>query len=383
MNSKAESASLMEALVAAVREDRLETADSLLPQMGWLDQDARKAVIEAAVISDSSDVLYWAVGQGFDPLSDQELAESSLLMAAIHGCSKSVAWILEQAGDNFYQQQTLNKALCFACEGEISSLLMKAGADFREMDSEERGRATGWLKQSSLHFVQVDEPEKVSYEEFLRAMHPRFSISNPEEADEPYWTACIKDRVMFDAASEESASATHNQEDSAPFWSHWRYGQSLTYLPDGRVIEIAGEHEEFYDPDFCIYNDVFVHVPGKSVRVFLYPESVFPPTSYHSATLVGNLIYIVGSFGSASLRRNQVVTPVYRLDLNSMAISKVETSGEMPGWISGHSAILSLPEEITVSGGKVIQGEALVPFEGAYTLNLETMVWRRREAGDE
>lgn len=98
MKPESESASLMEALVASVRGMKLEAANSLLPQMGWLDHDARRVVIEAAVMSSSPDVLFWAVGKGFDPLADQELAKNSLLMAACHGCSKSVAWILEQAG---------------------------------------------------------------------------------------------------------------------------------------------------------------------------------------------------------------------------------------------------------------------------------------------
>jgi hypothetical protein len=40
---------------------------------------------------------------------------------------------------------------------------------------------------------------------------------------------------------------------------------SLTLLPDGRAIQIGGEHEDYYDPDFCIYNDVFVHEPDRSI----------------------------------------------------------------------------------------------------------------------
>jgi len=25
-------------------------------------------------------------------------------------------------------------------------------------------------------------------------------------------------------------------------------------LPDGRLVSVGGEHEDYYDPDFCIYN---------------------------------------------------------------------------------------------------------------------------------
>ena len=43
-----------------------------------------------------------------------------------------------------------------------------------------------------------------------------------------------------------------------PVWCFSRFGTSLTELPDGRFVQIGGEHEDFYDPDFCIYNDVTV-----------------------------------------------------------------------------------------------------------------------------
>jgi hypothetical protein len=33
-----------------------------------------------------------------------------------------------------------------------------------------------------------------------------------------------------------------------------RFGQSLTLLPDCRAVQIGGEHEDWYDADFCIYN---------------------------------------------------------------------------------------------------------------------------------
>jgi hypothetical protein len=45
----------------------------------------------------------------------------------------------------------------------------------------------------------------------------------------------------------------------------------------------GGEHEDFYDPDFCIYNDVFVHERDGSVAIYGYPESVFPPTDYDAS----------------------------------------------------------------------------------------------------
>lgn len=75
-----------------------------------------------------------------------------------------------------------------------------------------------------------------------------------------------------------------------PVWCFHRFGKSITEFPDGRIIEIGGEHEDYYDPDFCIYNDVVVHYGGGRFEIFGYPEEVFPPTDSHSATLVGDVI---------------------------------------------------------------------------------------------
>ena len=74
--------------------------------------------------------------------------------------------------------------------------------------------------------------------------------------------------------------------DAGPVWCAQRFGQTVTLLPDGRAVQIAGEHEDHYDPDFTIYNDVFVHEPDGTIRIFGYPEAVFPPTDFHTATLV-------------------------------------------------------------------------------------------------
>lgn len=140
--------------------------------------------------------------------------------------------------------------------------------------------------------------------------------------------------------------------DDCPVWCAQRFGQSLTRLPDGRIIQIGGEHEDFYASDFCIYNDAFVHHPDGRIDIFCYPESVFPPTDFHTATLIGDSIYIIGGLGYRGSRRFGE-TLVYRLDTNTLAIHPVATGGDPPGWISGHRALLIGPNEIRISGGKL------------------------------
>ena len=94
----------------------------------------------------------------------------------------------------------------------------------------------------------------------------------------------------------------------SPVWCAQRFGQSITFLEDGRVVQVGGEHEDSYDPDFCIYNDVFVH-EGEAIRIHGYPEDVFPPTDFHTATLLGREIVLIGSLGYVGTRKLGV-TPV-------------------------------------------------------------------------
>ena len=91
--------------------------------------------------------------------------------------------------------------------------------------------------------------------------------------------------------------------DAGPGRCFDRFGQSSNQLPDGRVVCIAGEHEDSYDPDFYIYNDVVIQQPDGRIDIFGYPREVFPPTDFHTATLVGNRIVLIGSLGYPDERR--------------------------------------------------------------------------------
>ena len=60
--------------------------------------------------------------------------------------------------------------------------------------------------------------------------------------------------------------------DDGPIWTFDRMGRTETELPDGRVVCVGGEHEDFYDPDFCIYNDVVIyHGDGTFDAARVYP----------------------------------------------------------------------------------------------------------------
>ena len=75
-------------------------------------------------------------------------------------------------------------------------------------------------------------------------------------------------------------------------------------------------------------------------------------------------------------------TPVYRLHCETLAIEKIETTGEKPGWISRHRAHLKDESEIYLSGGKVcamVNGkEVYRDNPNGYVLDLTRMIWRRQ-----
>ena len=143
-----------------------------------------------------------------------------------------------------------------------------------------------------------------------------------------------------------------NREDG-PIWTFERYGATRTELPDGRVICIGGEHEDYYDPDFHIYNDVVVFEPEGVIEIYCYPKEVFQPTDFHTATLVGDEVILVGCLGNVKDRRPGF-TSVYSVDTRSYRISELVTHGTSPGWIFEHAAELSANSLISIRGGQLV-----------------------------
>jgi hypothetical protein len=196
----------------------------------------------------------------------------------------------------------------------------------------------------------------LSHEEFLRWRSPRFGERNPTDLTNPLWVWLVQMRQSAYRANE--AWNGPSPFSAGPMWCFDRFGQSVTQLPDGRKVYIAGEHEDYYDPDFCIYNDVVVESPDGAISIFGYPQETFPPTDFHSATLVGDRIIIVGNLGYEH-ERSPGHTEVYELSIETWAIKRLETQGPAPGWISRHTAsFLEDTGRIRIYGGQVIdEGE--------------------------
>jgi ankyrin repeat protein len=309
-------------------------------------------------------MLRWLLAQGIDPNETDDFGGTALIHAAGDGSAECVRILLE-AGADVHHRSNTSSAIREAGNLEVVRLLVRAGADLNDINGEVRAELTRLPRDGTVACTP---------EECWAAQHRVFGTANPERMNFPFWKA-----MVIGGASAYGARAKFEggRLDGGAVWCFDRFGKSLTELPDGRIIEIAGEHEDYYDPDFCIYNDVIVHRGDGTFDIYGYPEAVFPPTDFHTATLVGHSVYIIGSLGYAG-RRHFGTTPVYRLDTGTLAIEPVETTGTPPGWINSHKAKL-VGGVIEVSGGKVCRladGEELYEDNpNAYALDLATGVW--------
>ena len=212
---------------------------------------------------------------------------------------------------------------------------------------------------------------------------PRFGSTNPERMNNPLWEWLVRTRVdAYEARIRFGYPCPFDASRPGPAWCFDRMGQSVTALPDGGVVLIAGEHEDDYDPDFNIYNDVTVYHPDGSLEIFGYPKEIFPPTDFHTATLVRNRIVIIGNFGYPKDRK-QNETQVAELDIVTWSVRLVPTSGESPGWIHNHVAEPKGDgRHIVVRAGLIDTAERdskcpLLENPDQWILNLETWQWSR------
>jgi hypothetical protein len=289
--------------------------------------------------------------------------------AAAEGYTECVKILLEAGTDIHLVDEFGSNAMRAASNRDIVRLFVEHGADLNDVDD---------VMRAKLAELPRDQRIRVSQEEYLATKYRRFGESNPEKMNCLFWNSMITSGL--NAWTVKKHFDDNKEFKREEIFCFERFGKSINELPDGRIIEIAGEHEDHYDPNFCIYNDVIVHHGDGTFDILGYPREVFRPTDFHTATLVGKSIYIIGNLGYPSERRFGS-TQVYRLDLNNFAMEEVQTSGDNPGWISHHKATLQGIEEIHIRGGKVCLGSdgekdyVDNPFE--YVLNLETKLWRK------
>ncbi len=303
------------------------------------------------------------------------LVDDSCLAIAVQRKDHAMVKVLLDLGADPNAGKMFNRAIEKVEDRETILLLAENGANLDNLNDMGRHLLIGLEDE-------VGSLDEITREQYMAHRYPREGAVNPEEMTNPFWLAMLRDgrdaysaRMRF--ADEPTFSCSVGGQREPAVWCFARFGQSTTLLPDGRVIFIAGEHEDSYDPDFYIYNDVTVVEPDGVIRIFGYPYSVFPPTDFHSATLVGDYIYIIGSLGYQE-RRNEPL-PIYRLDTRDYHIEVLPTSGTGPGRLYEHQSKLIDEETIRVWGGKTLDRksfkERFADNQETFELNLRTGVW--------
>jgi len=159
-----------------------------------------------------------------------------------------------------------------------------------------------------------------------------------------------------------------------PFWNVWRYGMSSTILDD-KTIYIAGEHEDYYDPNFHIYNDVIVIDNNDNVTVYTYPKDIFPPTDFHKAIHIDNYIWIIGN-----LSKTSCYIQVCRLHLDDMKMESIEykckTRSSIPPNISFVKDNLNNKCELLENGASI----KVTTDNMTWIFNTITYEWDEEEA---
>jgi ankyrin repeat protein len=323
------------------------------------------------VAVDDPAMLHWLLKQGFDPDAADQFGSTALTEAVERGKPECVHFLVN-AGANLNGTKYDEPLIKLATNLEVVRFLHERGADLNDVSAEMRA---AMRKQS------FDGPIQSTAADYATAKHRSFGKSNPERMNFPFWQAMVRSgAIAWDARKQfDPDEEAYNYPGAV--WCFRRFGQSITELPDGRLIEIAGEHEDHYDPDFCIYNDVVVHHGDGTFDIYGYPEDVFQPTDFHTATLVGEHIYIIGSLGYYGARQPGY-TPVYRLDTRRFTMERMATSGAMPGWIYDHKAMLE-HGRLRVQGGKVVvkgEKEQHLANGKVYLLDLATLVWSESES---
>lgn len=226
-----------------------------------------------------------------------------------------------------------------------------------------------WLMQNL-----VPDPE-ITLDVFRRWRDARRGTWHAEDLSNPYWSWLIRSGESSWAANEHFGGPS--SYGGTPMWSAQRFGQSTTQLPDGRTLLVAGEHEDHYDPDFFIYNDVIVRHPDGRIEVLGFPEDIFPPTDFHSATWMDGQLVLIGNLGYTQ-QREVGKTQILIIDTYTWKIRNQPSAGEGPGWIHRHEAAME-DGFIIVRGGMVwtATNGGLVENFDDWRLCLNTWNWER------
>lgn len=154
----------------------------------------------------------------------------------------------------------------------------------------------GYRQERESHLFEITSEQFVAD----RSAETR-GTANPSVMNKAFWKSQVgPDRMRAWTArgwfgNEEDPFAASKD----PVWCFIRFGATGTKLPDGRLVCIGGEHEDGYDPDFCIYN-------GKSFPYVMEVQKIECGFYIHSLSAAvvstnGSIHWLIGAGRCGSL----------------------------------------------------------------------------------
>ena len=354
-----------------------------------------------AIMRDNVDILELLLDNGFHHEQRDPEEETPLMIAAKHGAIKCLKALIARGADvsaenpNPYaramywddlddaDERVEITAIKYASNPEIVAALMEAGANFNHLRRTMRAVVLGYRTLEDPVYLTLTPT--YSREDFKKYKCAQFGKSNPELATNSYWQTMVR-------CSCEPESVLGGNQKHRPRWTYHRAFSAgpITPLPDGRYVEIGGTYIAYAGSrNNWTYNDVIVHDGKGDCDIYIYPREAFPPLYGHTATLVNQHIYIIGedtaSENESDIKLSDYIQ-VFRLDMATMKIERIETSGDIPGRIAEHDACYDGESKITiqkvdyVDNSKKHQGRyerANYGNEHRYTLCLKSMQWRK------
>jgi len=339
----------------------------------FLLSEGEKSALIDAVENNDVQMLKWLLSLGLEIDVDSYFLGTPIHFASEINSIESVEFLLSKNAKIEYSREYYSegleenttstyKAVNNAFNLKMARIFLAYGAELKDISYKARDE-----------LLQIEKRELETKVEVYHQQKKRvFGRANPELTNHQFWLDMIASGVVS-----YTPRAKYNDIDCPhPIWSYERYGRTITELKDGRIIEIGGEHEDYYDEDFMIYNDVVVYNRDKSIDIYSYPKEIFPPIDFHTATLVDDNIYIIGSLGYIENRED--ITPIYCLSINNFSIKKIVTTNHI-GWISDHSS-KHIDNTIVVTNGSIWDNEKLdlVQNNQTFILDLKNLSWKKK-----
>ena len=307
--------------------------------------------------------------RGYDVDATDDFGATPLMVACEAESLDCAQRLIDEGADTSLRDSTGDRALQHASTRETVELLLANGETVSDLTEEGHAALVG---------IQIDGLAEATREEYAAGKHRRFGRTNRNAWKTPSGSAwCAVERARTPRGVTTLTPVT---TPNRPHGAFSDTGERRPSYLTAASSTLEANTKTSTIPDFCIYSDVTVFDGKGGIEIYGYPEDVFPPTDFHTATLVGPYIYVIGSLGYRGTRRPGH-TPVYRLDTRSMAIRSVKTTGDAPGWISEHTAKLAGGDRILVRGGVICaetgERDKFVSNEETFELFFEGMVWRR------